>query len=62
MDLREIGCLGLDWLHLAQDKNQWQAAVIMVMNLWIPHQPGVIPVNVLIFGNEETGCSTMTLD
>jgi hypothetical protein len=27
MDLREIGCKGVDWMHLAQDRYQWQAHV-----------------------------------
>jgi hypothetical protein len=27
MDLREIGCEGVDWIHLAQDRNQWLAVV-----------------------------------
>jgi len=25
MDLREIGWEGVDWMHLAQDRDQWQA-------------------------------------
>jgi hypothetical protein len=33
MDLREIGWQGVDWIHLAQDKDQLQAAVNTVMNL-----------------------------
>jgi hypothetical protein len=24
MDLREIGWEGVDWMHLAQDRDQWQ--------------------------------------
>jgi hypothetical protein len=36
MDLREIGWKGADWMHLAQDRNQWQAYVNMVMNLQVP--------------------------
>jgi hypothetical protein len=31
--LREIGCEGLDWMHLAQDRDQWLAVVNTVMNL-----------------------------
>jgi hypothetical protein len=34
MDLREIGWEGVDWIHVAQDRDQWQALVNMVMNLW----------------------------
>jgi hypothetical protein len=25
MDLREIGWEGVDWMHLAQDRDKWQA-------------------------------------
>jgi cobalamin biosynthesis Mg chelatase CobN len=33
MDLREIGWEIVDWMHLAQDRDQWQAVVKTVMNL-----------------------------
>jgi hypothetical protein len=33
MDLREIGRDGVDWVCLAQDRDQWRALVNMVMNL-----------------------------
>jgi hypothetical protein len=33
MDLREIGWEVVDWIHLAQDRDQWRAVVNMVMNL-----------------------------
>jgi hypothetical protein len=36
MDLRDIGWEGVDWLHLAQDRNQWRALVNTVMNLRVP--------------------------
>jgi hypothetical protein len=36
MDLREMGWCGMDWIHLAQDRDQWQALVNMVMNLQVP--------------------------
>jgi hypothetical protein len=29
MNSREIGCGGVDWIDLAQDKDQWQALVNM---------------------------------
>jgi hypothetical protein len=32
-DLREMWCEGVDWVHLAQDGDQWQALVIMVMDI-----------------------------
>jgi hypothetical protein len=36
IDLREIGWDGMDWLDLAQDKDQWRALVNTVMNLRVP--------------------------
>jgi hypothetical protein len=27
MDVREIGCEGVDWILLAQDRDQWRATV-----------------------------------
>jgi hypothetical protein len=36
MDLREIGWGGMDWIDLAQDRDQWRALVNMVMRLRIP--------------------------
>jgi hypothetical protein len=33
MDLREIGLDGMDWIDLAQDRDQWRALVNAVMNL-----------------------------
>jgi hypothetical protein len=35
MDLREVGWSGMDWSHLAQDREQWRALVSMVMNLGV---------------------------
>jgi hypothetical protein len=36
MDLREIGYGDVDWIHLAQDRERWQALANMVMNLRVP--------------------------
>jgi hypothetical protein len=35
MDLREIGWGGMDWIDLAQDRDQWRA-LVTVMNLPVP--------------------------
>jgi hypothetical protein len=35
MDLREIEWGGLDWIDLAQDREQWKALVNTVMNLGV---------------------------
>jgi hypothetical protein len=36
MDLRETEWDGVDRMHLAQDGDQWQALVNMVINLRVP--------------------------
>jgi hypothetical protein len=36
MDLREIGWGDMDWIDLAQDKEQWRSLVNTVMNLRVP--------------------------
>jgi hypothetical protein len=33
MDLREIGFGDVDWIHLTEDRDRWQALVNMVMSL-----------------------------
>jgi hypothetical protein len=36
MDFREIEWDGMDWMDLAQDRDQWRALVNSVMNLRVP--------------------------
>jgi len=36
MDLQEVGCEGMDWIDVAQDRDRWQALVNAVMNRGFP--------------------------
>jgi hypothetical protein len=36
LDIKEIGFEGVNWIHLAQDRNQWWVVVNTVMNHRIP--------------------------
>ena len=36
MDLQEVGCVYMDWIGLAQDRDRWRTLVSVVMNLRVP--------------------------
>jgi hypothetical protein len=35
MDLQEVGCAGMDWIGLAQDRDRWRTLVNAVMKRWV---------------------------
>ena len=36
MNLKEVGCGGMDWINMAQERDRWRAVVKAVMNFWVP--------------------------
>jgi len=41
IDLPEVGCVGMDWMELTQDRNRWRSVVTAVMNLLVHKMRGI---------------------
>jgi hypothetical protein len=35
MNIQELGCRGMDWIALAQDRDKWRAFVNALMKIWV---------------------------
>jgi hypothetical protein len=40
IDLRDVEWDGMDWIHLAQDRDQWRALVNTMMKFRVPQNAG----------------------
>jgi hypothetical protein len=41
IDLKEVDCLGVIRIHLAQNSVQWRAVLSTVMNIRVPQKTGI---------------------
>jgi hypothetical protein len=40
MDLQEVGCGGMDWIKLAQERDSCLALLNVLTNFWAPYNAG----------------------
>jgi hypothetical protein len=36
MDLQDVGCEGMGWIELSEDRDSWRTLLNALMNLWVP--------------------------
>jgi hypothetical protein len=61
MDRSEIGWDGVDWIDMAQDRDQWRALVNTVLNLRVPLNAGKFLSGCPINGSATYGLWLMAL-
>jgi hypothetical protein len=60
MNLKEIGWGGIDWIHLAEDRDRWRALVNAVMSLRFHKILGISLVAEILAASQE-GLNSMEL-
>jgi hypothetical protein len=57
MGLQKVGCGGVDWIDLAQDRERWRALVTAVMNHRISCDGGISRLAKNLLASKEGLCS-----
>jgi hypothetical protein len=60
--LREIGWYGVDWIDMAQDKDQWRALVKTVVNFRVPYEAADFLVSSSTVGVSQEDSAPYSLD